>query len=164
MENSTISNNQGAGIRNFTGAVIIQNSTITKNSNSNAGQFVAGGIESTSGSVHIQNSILADNTGYGKSPQDCVGNIISDGQNIIGVINGCGMTPQLSDQVGVNPTNLGSYFQMVILHYFHTVLLLMQVIQSPVWLPINGELFVHKAIHAILARMNTPFQEMLPLS
>ena len=107
LVNTTLSNNQNIAISNFTGNVTIQNSTIANNG-SKSGQFVAGGIHSVSGSVTVQNSIISGNTGYGGTPQDCDGSIGSNGHNIIGTLTGCTITPQASDQVGINP-QLGSF-------------------------------------------------------
>ncbi len=105
IENSTITNNRGIGISNFTGTVNIKNSTIIKNTSDGWGQGVGGGIDTLSGTgtVTLQNTILTGNTGYGEAPQDCSGTPTSNGNNIIGTTTSCYPTLQSSDKIGIDP-------------------------------------------------------------
>ncbi len=99
--NSTISNNNGGGVVNYYGILDIQNSTITNNSELDS--FYIGGISNSYGSITIQNSIVTGNHGFSTNPGDCVGTITSNGHNIIGSLLFCDLTPQVSDQIGVDP-------------------------------------------------------------
>jgi hypothetical protein len=87
ITNSTFSGNTNTAIDTF-GPVTITNSTIFDNPNA--------GISNNAGSntVNLQNSILA-----GNSP-NCVGEVTSLGNNIVGDPTGCTITLQASDLTG----------------------------------------------------------------
>jgi len=83
--NTTLANNAGivghgdAALENFGGVVSILNSTIAQN------RGLGGGIlNSSGGTVMLKNSIVALN-----APLDCLGEITSQGSNIIGDPTGC---------------------------------------------------------------------------
>jgi hypothetical protein len=72
--------------------VTITTSTISENTGPNTG-----GIQSAAGTT-IMNSILAGN--IGDSQNDCGGPIVSDGYNLIGDPNGCGIVLKPTDLAG----------------------------------------------------------------
>jgi Right handed beta helix region len=99
--NSTIANNrssgplsfsQGGGVSNFSGTLTILNSTIANNQAPRGGGGLAG-----SGFV-LLNTILTRNTG--QPGPDCLGTVISQGNNLIGDPTGCTITLQPSDLTG----------------------------------------------------------------
>jgi hypothetical protein len=77
---------------NTDGVVTITTSTISENTGPNTG-----GIQSAAGTT-IMNSILAGN--IGDSQNDCGGPIVSDGYNLIGDPNGCGIVLKPTDLAG----------------------------------------------------------------
>jgi fibronectin-binding autotransporter adhesin len=109
--NSTLSGNSaigpggtsvsGGGILTNVGTVSIANSTIS----GNTADF-GGGIRNVNGGVvSSKNSIIALNTSA--SGPDVNGPLASQGFNLIGIPSGATITPaQLSDQIGVTPTQL----------------------------------------------------------
>ena len=102
LNNSTISGNSapsgyGGGIDNW-GTITLNNTTVTDNS---AGQ--GGGINENSGSVTMTNSILAGNTLTNSSPQDCSGQIISAGYNLVGNTSGCTFSATATDKTNLEP-------------------------------------------------------------
>ena len=118
ITNSTIAKNSGffsAGIINY-GNLSIVNSTIAKNRNNFASDLSDGevvtGIENQSGTVKLQNTILAGNLTHEGIPANCAkeseNEIISLGNNILGDISGCEITPLPSD-ILVNSAGLGIF-------------------------------------------------------
>ncbi|MFC1879165.1 choice-of-anchor Q domain-containing protein [Chloroflexota bacterium] len=99
VNNSTISENlasYGGGVYNYYGTITISSSTIHGNTSINQG----GGIRS-SNNLSIKNSILAGNTG--DSSPDCLGNIDSQGYNLIGDSAGCTFNSSSGDIIGGDP-------------------------------------------------------------
>jgi hypothetical protein len=96
INNSTVSNNVSGGINVASTIVIINNSTITKNTG-------IGGIYNryNENSITIENSILAGNKS-GSFAQDCWGLLKSLGYNIIGDNRNCNFQASTEDQVGTN--------------------------------------------------------------
>jgi hypothetical protein len=101
--NSTIARNsripgevRGGGIDNL-GTLKITNSTITENRGASGGIFNAGIVE-------LQNTILAGNASAGSivfdQGPDCVGSLISLGNNLIGDPTGCDIALQETDVTG----------------------------------------------------------------
>ncbi|MGQ3685931.1 MAG: choice-of-anchor Q domain-containing protein [Candidatus Loosdrechtia sp.] len=90
--NSTIANNTvpyhyGGGIWvNFQAPCLLINCTVSKNSAGSGGGGIASPVGSTS--VKIQNTIIAGNTAQQGAAQDCFGDIISLGNNLIGNTTG----------------------------------------------------------------------------
>jgi hypothetical protein len=97
INNSTVSHNLAtldeAGIDNQNGVLRLSSSTVTNNS--------GGGIGSRSSDVRVQNSIVS-----GNSPDDCRGEISSDGYNVIGDTKNCTYQAGSGDLVG-RSANLG---------------------------------------------------------
>ena len=97
--NSTVSGNTATNTRGgfYTqpgGTLVLTNTTATNNhANSGAGIFRA------SGTLGPFVTIIAANTA-GSSRPDCEGSPSSLGHNIIGIANGCGLTPVARDIVG----------------------------------------------------------------
>jgi hypothetical protein len=91
----------GAGMWIHGGQVAILNSTIADNVSHRVGPA---GIWVGSGTVTLQNTILARNIGglieSPELPDDCIGELTSLGNNIIGDPTGCTITLQPTDQTG----------------------------------------------------------------
>src|SRR5262249_5749813 len=98
--------NYGGGIYAYPGSLDLNNVTI---SNNNASAY-GGGIYISSGLVSIKNSILSGNTS-GVTAVDCLGGVISLGNNLIGNTSGCIIAPTSGDEVNVNPM-LGTFLSM----------------------------------------------------
>jgi hypothetical protein len=104
VTNSTLSGNRatgvggivhGGGIYNDGGTLTLSGSTLSHNS-----ATVGGGIDNIGGTVTLATTILAGNTASRSGP-DCAGTLTSDGFNLVGIGNGCGLTNgQNGDQVG----------------------------------------------------------------
>ena len=107
--NSTIANNssrrvgrvRGGGIGNLGGGIKITNSTIAGNKTELSG----GGIFNENGVVELQNTIIAQNTEEDSfsgliASNDCVGEIKSLGNNLLGTPAGCSFTFLGSDLTG----------------------------------------------------------------
>jgi CSLREA domain-containing protein len=113
LHNTTIEGNDadavGGALRSLGGTVLLKNSTLT----SNVGGTEAGGIATRDGaggepaSVTLHNTIAAENTDLddGAHP-DCFdrtgGRFHTDGYNILGVKDGCGLQPAAGDQIGTS--------------------------------------------------------------
>lgn len=109
LVNSTVSGNQatfggglyGAGEAN---ALYLANSTITQNSVSSYERptIVKGG--GLYGAAILRNTILAQNKNISGSGLDCYAGLysqsLSEGNNIIGVVDGCGLSLSQSDSAG----------------------------------------------------------------
>jgi CSLREA domain-containing protein len=117
ITNSTVSSNlargSGGGLLVLGGEVVIMNTTITGNKagytdNLNNGFGSGGGLEATGGRVYFRNSIIAGNkdlqgSGAEDIYPDCSvspGVIVSEGQNILGVLEGCNWTAASGDFLG----------------------------------------------------------------
>jgi len=114
ITNTTITNNRGitssGGIFNEAhGEITLKNSTIAYNTAYQAGGGIA--VEPRSGyggeaspPITLINSIVANNliAPGGTGGADCAGNIVSNGNNILGTMAGCSVVLQTSDLVG-NP-------------------------------------------------------------
>ena len=93
--NCTVSGNfssiqPGGGIDNMVGSLALTNCTISAN-------WKGGGVLNDSGSVNVRNTIIAKNT---DNASDVLGNIASQGYNLVGVADGATMTPVTGDQIG----------------------------------------------------------------
>jgi hypothetical protein len=101
LMNSTVAKNRGSfgvgGIAN-TGHLTIKNSTIANNSTLPNGA-VGGLLNTSSGTLELQNTIVAHNLGFGGAP-DCLGEIISLGNNLIGEPARCDIGLLASDATG----------------------------------------------------------------
>ena len=97
ITNSSIGNNKGLlgghAVSNM-GTLSIVNTTIAGNHSGHSFERV-GGVRNTGGSAKLQNSIIGHNSG-----QDCVGSIVSLGNNIIGDPTSCDITLLSSDLTG----------------------------------------------------------------
>lgn len=97
IQNSTIALNKAkkhvGGVVTIFGTLDLNNVTITGNvaddDNNNDGD--GGGLFSF-GTVTMKNSIVAGNTDKSGQSHDCIGNIFSQGHNILGVKDGCGFS------------------------------------------------------------------------
>src|SRR5262249_3618993 len=105
VTNSTVANNftgflRGGGIANF-GTMNITNSTISGNRASTNLDGGGGGIFNQ-GTIRLQNTIVALNTTTGQPnpAPDCLGPIISLGNNLIGNLSGCNISLLPSDLIG----------------------------------------------------------------
>ena len=103
FENVTISNNEadtGGGVFINSGTTSLNNVTITQNLSTNVGVTAyGGGIENKNNSpITIKNSIIAGNAA--EVGQDCYNAITSGGNNLIGYVSGCDITPALGDLIG----------------------------------------------------------------
>jgi hypothetical protein len=100
LVNSTVSANPhwepGAGIYNRAGTVTLRNATVTRN----LGPPDAGaGLFNDGGTIDLANSIVADN-----NPDDCRGSVSSSGFNLIGNDTGCTISGDTTGNiVGVDP-------------------------------------------------------------
>jgi hypothetical protein len=102
IANSTIVNNVAGGLSNG-GTVTLTNTTVAENGGS-IGTAGTGGI-TNGGTMLLQNSIIARNMSsenpFGQtSTPDCLGLIISLGNNLIGDPTGCDITLKSTDLTG----------------------------------------------------------------
>jgi hypothetical protein len=75
------------GIYNdFDGSVALTNSTVSENSANTS----LGGIDNAFGTLSMTNSILAGNNS--PSSPDCIGTLTSEGNNLVGIGDGCSLT------------------------------------------------------------------------
>ena len=98
LENVTISGNQandGGGIITSGGNARLLYVTLAGNSATNAG----GGINSTGGAAHIENSLLAGNDA--PIGPNCAPELVSDGHNLLGSLQGCTLTGVTNSNVAV---------------------------------------------------------------
>lgn len=90
--NSTITGNQtlspGGNVSNFSGTVLITNSTVAEN------------ISNHGGTVKIQNTIIAGSGGVGGFGRECEGEITSLGNNIVADTLNCPVSLLPSDRTG----------------------------------------------------------------
>jgi hypothetical protein len=111
ITNSTIAKNlarngDGAGIWNISGNAKLTNCTISKNVIDFALFAGGAGILNSRGTVELQNTILALNEILQSLPDenfaglDCVGSIVSLGNNIVGNLTDCGILLLGSDLTG----------------------------------------------------------------
>ena len=106
ITNSTLAQNlaeqAGGGLFNRGGTVILINTTVARNSGI-AGEGREGvglaNASDASGTIALQNTIVALNTIQGEA-RDCTGPVTSLGNNLIGELMGCDITPQPSDPPG----------------------------------------------------------------
>jgi hypothetical protein len=108
ITNTTVAKNRagiggGAGVWN-SGVMTITNSTIRENHVFATASHGGGILNNTGGTVRLQNTIVAGNTVvFTPSPPpgpDCIGNVESLGNNLIGDPSDCGINLQLSDITG----------------------------------------------------------------
>jgi hypothetical protein len=107
ITNTTIAKNRagiggGAGVWN-SGVMTITNSTIRENQVFATASHGGGILNNTGGTVRLQNTIVAGNTvaltPFPPGP-DCIGNVESLGNNLIGDPSDCGINLQPSDLTG----------------------------------------------------------------
>jgi len=79
----------------------IASSTITQNSaNGNGVSGRGGGIAGQAQDLLLRNTIVAENSAPGGSGPDCADQLVSDGYNLIGVVNDCTFGAITGDQTG----------------------------------------------------------------
>jgi CSLREA domain-containing protein len=109
--NTTVSGNSasvdGGGISND-GLMSLQNTTVTANTANADGDFIGGGggVVAEDDPVRLRNAIVAGNTdgGQGVKEPECDGTagLSSDGNNVIGSLDGCSYAPNaIPDKTGV---------------------------------------------------------------
>lgn len=111
--NSTIANNtvpyhDGGGIWvNFLAQCLLINCTVSENSAGRGGGGIASPVGNTS--VKIQNTIIAGNTASQGAAQDCFGDIISLGNNLIGNTTGSHVNIILQPSDLTGDSGLGAF-------------------------------------------------------
>lgn len=105
VTNSTISGNSadedGGGIAN-NGTATLLNSTLSANvsDNDNDDRGDGGGIQNTgAANVSLKNTLIAGNIDKGEQAPDCVGNLTSQGHNLLGNSAGCTFSASSGDQL-----------------------------------------------------------------
>lgn len=105
LSNSTVSGNRSGILNKEGGAVQLHSVTVTNNRSGS--MLVRGGVTNEpSGptTLTFNNSILAGNSDHTGAPDDCSGNLTSQGYNLVQHPANCMITGDLSgNQVGVDP-------------------------------------------------------------
>ncbi len=106
LANATVSNNSatfggiGGGIYNYSGTLTLTNATVSGNS-----ADYGGGIRNDGGTVNAGNSIIAANTATSFAP-DFSGTVISQGYNLVGIVDGSTGFTAAGDKVGTSAAPL----------------------------------------------------------